>query len=179
MPSRALVLAAFCAVVTPVGAAEILAQRLEVSFNYAGYDERYDDPLVPLLPGNACYSWSVQLAPAETGAPVPTTLVERLVLPEPLADWGALATNPDDNVEISADGTAAITTSTFAPDAEGWLGNGWCVAAGDPVGPHRFELELDGTPLTSFDFEVVRPEDYNWPSIPQPDPTARTVYNSW
>jgi hypothetical protein len=160
-------------------AAELLAQRLEVGFSYAGYDERYDDPLVPLLPANACYSWFVQLAPPADGAPAPTTLVERLVLPVPLADWGTLATTPDDNVEISADGTTAITTSAVTPDAEGWLTNGWCVAAGDPIGPHRFELELDGAPLTSFDFEVVPPEDYNWPTIPQPDPMARTVYNSW
>jgi hypothetical protein len=179
MLRRATILVLFGVLAQPAGAAELLAQRLEVSFNYAGYDERYDDPLVPLLPGNACYSWYVQLAPVEDGAPPPTTLVERLVLPEPLADWGALATNPDDNVEISADGASVITTSSATPDAEGWLSNGWCVAAGDPTGPHRFELELDGTPLTSFDFEVVPAEDYNWPSIPQPDPTARTVYNSW
>ena len=176
---RATILATFCALAAPVGAAEPLAQRLEVSFNYAGYDERYDDPLVPLLPANACYSWFVQLAPGEAGAPPPTTLVERLILPVPLADWGTLATTPDDNVEVSADGTTAITTSDAAPDADGWLTNGWCVAAGDPVGPHRFELELDGAPLASFDFEVVPPEDYNWPNIPQPDPMARTVYNSW
>lgn len=179
MLRRATILAGLCAVATPATAVEILAQRLEVGFNYAGYDERYDDPLVPLLPANACYTWHVQLAAPEAGTPAPTTLVERLVLPVPLADWGTLATTPDDNVEISADGTTAITSFAAAPDAEGWLSNGWCVAAGDPVGPHRFELELDGAPLTSFDFEVVAPEDYNWPSIPQPDPTARTVYNSW
>lgn len=179
MLRRATILAMLCAVATPAAATELLAQRLEVSFNYAGYDERYDDPLVPLLPSNACYSWYVQLAAAESGTPDPATLVERLVLPEPLADWGTLATTPDDNVEISADGTTAITTFSAVPDAEGWLTNGWCVAAGDPVGPHRFELELDGAPLVSFDFEIVPPEDYNWPAIPQPDPLARTVYNSW
>jgi len=179
MLRHATVLAMFCAVVTPANAAEVLAQRFEVGFNYAGYDERYDDPLVPLLPANACYTWHVQLAPAATGAPAPTTIVERLVLPVPLADWGTLATTPDDNVEISPDGTTAITTFAAAPDAEGWLANGWCVAAGDPVGAHRFELELDGASLASFDFDVVAPEDYNWPSIPQPDPMSRSVYNSW
>ncbi len=179
MLGRLTVLAMFCAAVTPATAVEVLAQRLEVTFNYAGYDERYTDPLVPLLPSNACYSWFVQLAAAEAGAPAPTTLVERLVLPVPLADWGTLATNPDDNVEISPDATTAISSFAAAPDAEGWLTNGWCVAAGDPVGPHRFELVLDGAPLASFDFEVVAPEDYNWPAIPQPDPMARGVYNSW
>lgn len=179
MLRRATFLALFCAAATTAQAVELLAQRLEVRFNYAGYDERYNDPLVPLLPDNACYSWFVQLAPGEAGAPAPTTLVERLILPEPLADWGTLGTNPDDNVEISADGATVITTAAAAPDADGWLTNGWCVAAGDPVGPHRFELELDGTALVSFDFEVVLPEDYNWPNIPQPDPMARTVYNSW
>jgi hypothetical protein len=175
MLRRAMLLAVFGFAVPPALAAELRDQRLEVTFNYAGYDERYADPLVPLLPANACYSWFVQLAEGAT----PTTIVERLVLPVPLADWGTLATTPDDNVEISADGTTAITTWAADPDAEGWLTNGWCVAAGDPVGPHRFELELDGAPLTSFAFDVVPPEDYNWPSIPQPDPMARTVYNSW
>lgn len=171
----ATILAVFCAGFSPAAAVELRDQRLEVTFNYAGYDERYTDPLVPLLPANACYTWFVQLPEGLA----PTTVVERLVLPVPLADWGSLATTPDDNVEISADGTTAITTAAATPDAEGWLTNGWCVAAGDPVGPHRLEIELDGAPLATFAFDVVPAEDYNWPSVPQPDPMARGVYNSW
>lgn len=150
-------------------------QAFEVTFSYAGFDERYTDPLVPLLPANACYSWLARL-PEGSAA---TSVVERLVLPVALADWGTLATDPDDNVEISEDGTTATTTFPAAPDAEGWLTNGWCVAAGDPVGPHRFEIEVDGTPLATVTFDVVAPEDYNWPAITQPDPMARGVYNSW
>lgn len=150
-------------------------QGFGVTFSYAGFDERYSDPLVPLLPSNACYSWYARLPEGATAE----TVVERLVLPVPLADWGTLATNPDDNIEISDDGATATTTLPAEPDADRWLSNTWCVAAGDPVGPHRFEIEVDGAPLTTIAFDVVAPEDYNWPAITQPDPMARGVYNSW
>jgi len=175
MLKRPALLALFVLAASQVQAVELRDSRFEVTYSYAGYDERFEDAKVPLLPENACYAWYVQLGAADK----PTSVVERLVLPEPLADWGSLPTDPDDGVEISEDRTTAISTLTPTPDADGWITAGWCVAAGDPVGAHHIEVEVDGAPLTTFDFYVLAPEDYDWPSVPQPDPMARSVYNSW
>jgi hypothetical protein len=156
-------------------AAELLDSEFQVTFQYGGSEQRLSDTHVPLLPGNACYTWWLKLADGDA----PKTAEERLVLPEPLANWGDLGSNPDDGVEISADGTTA--TSTFAPelDDEGWFSKGWCSAEGDPVGAHRIEVSVDGTLLKTFDFQVLKPEDYPWPALRQPDPRERSVTNSW
>jgi len=157
------------------GAAEMVESDFQVTFQYGGAEQRLSDDKVPLLPGNTCYTWWMQLA---DGA-APAAAVERLILPEPLADWGDLSGNGDDSVDISADGTMA--TSTFVPelDSEGWFSKGWCAAAGDPVGLHRIEVSVDGTLLHTYEFEVLAPEDYPWPALGQPDPRERSVQNSW
>jgi hypothetical protein len=156
------------------GAAELVDSDFQVTFKYGGQEQRFSDTKVPLLPDNVCYTWWLRLAPG----PAPQSAEEKLILPTTL-DWGDAATNPDDGVEISADGTTA--TSTFVPelDADGWFSKGWCAAAGDPVGAHRIEVSVDGTLLKTFDFEVMAPEDYPWPALAQPDPRERSVWNSW
>jgi len=158
-----------------VSAAEMVDSDFQVTFQYGGSEQRLSEDKVPLLPGNACYTWWMKLAPGEA----PQTAVETLVLPEPLSDWGDFASNPDDGVTISADNTTA--TSTFVPevDSDGWLSKGWCAAEGDPVGPHRIEVSVDGTLLKTYQFEVLAPEDYPWPALRQPDPRERSVQNSW
>ena len=157
------------------GAAEMVDSDFQVTFQYGGSEQRLSEDKVPLLPGNACYTWWMKLAAGEA----PPSAVETLVLPGPLSDWGDFATNPDDGVEISADNTTA--TSTFVPevDSEGWFSKGWCAAAGDPTGPHRIEVSIDGTLLKTYEFEVLAPEDYPWPALRQPDPSERSVQNSW
>ena len=157
------------------GAVELTDSDFQVTFQYGGSEQRLSEDKVPLLPGNACYTWWMKLG----GTDAPQSAEERLVLPEPLADWGDFATNPDDGVEISADNTTA--TSTFVPelDSDGWLSKGWCAAAGDPVGAHRIEVSIDGTLLKTFEFEVLAPADYPWPALRQPEPRERSVQNSW
>lgn len=84
---------------------------------------------------------------------------------------------------------------TAAPDADGWLTHGWCVAEGDPLGAHSINVTLDGTEVAHWDFTVVAEADYPFilgdepeplpppplpPSPPtQPSPTARDVNQSW
>lgn len=157
------------------GAAEVLESDFQVTFQYGGAEQRFSESSVPLLPANACYTWWIRLA---EGA-APQAAEERLTLPEPLADWGDLATDPTDGVEISADG--AIATSRFTPDlgTDGWMSKGWCVAAGDPLGPHRIEVSFDDAAAATFEFEVVAPEDYSWPAQRQPEPRERSVIDSW
>lgn len=159
----------------PAGAAEVIDSDFQVTFQYGGAEQRLSEDKVPLLPANSCYTWWLRLAEG----PAPRSAVERLILPEPLADWGDFATNPDDGVEISADSTTA--TSTFVPelDSDGWFSKGWCAAVGDPLGPHKIEVSVDGTLLKTFEFEVMAPEDYPWPALRQPDPRERSVQNSW
>ena len=159
----------------PARGVELVDSVFQVSFRYAGESFRFSETSVPLLPANACYDWYVRVSePSATLAGV-----ERLVLPVPLPDWGALATNPDDGIEIIENGEVAVTSFTPEVDTEGWFSHGWCVAVGDPLGPHRFEVSVDGMLLAIFDFEVVAPENYAWPALPQPEPHERTVVNSW
>ncbi len=157
----------------PAGAVEIIDSVFETTFTYGGVEQRLDGSRVPLVAG-ACYNWWIRLAEGDA----PKTAVERLILPAAPADWGDAAVNPDDGVEISEDGRLA--TSTFVPEpSDGWITNGWCVAEGDPPGPHRIEVEMDGAELAAYDFELVLPEDYAWPALPQPDPHERSVDHSW
>jgi hypothetical protein len=157
------------------GAGEPLSADFQVTYKYAGEEHRLSDNTVPLLPGNVCYTWWLQYTPAE----VPAEVVETLTLPEPLSDWGDLASDPDDGVEISADGKSAISTFKPDADAEGWFSKGWCAAEGDPLGANRIDVSVDGKVVQSFNFKVVAPEDYSWPPITQPNPSDRTVHDSW
>ena len=159
----------------PAIAAEMVDSDFQVTFNYGGSEQRLSEDKVPLLPANACYTWWLRLA----DGPEPVSAVERLTLPEPLADWGDAATNPDDGVDILEGGKVASSEFTPELDAERWFSKGWCAAEGDPVGPHKIEVWLDGALARSFDFEVVAPEDYPWPALRQPDPRERSVQNSW
>jgi hypothetical protein len=159
----------------PVLAVELADAVFQVTFRYAGTDEVLNDTVVPLLPDNACYSWYVRLGEGET----PKTATEVLSLPVPLANWGTLATDPDDGVDISADSKVATRTFTPELDADGWFSHSWCVAAGDPTGAHSIAVAVDGVQLTRFDFTVVLPEDYYWPPIAQTGPRERSVDHSW
>lgn len=159
----------------PSIAAEMVDSVFQVTFRYAGDDEVLNDTVVPLLPGNACYNWYVRLA--EGSAPKGAT--ETLSLPVALEDWGTLATDPDDGIDISADGKVATRAFTPELDEEGWFSHSWCVAVGDPLGAHSIDIAVDGKLLTSYDFQVVLPEDYYWPSIAQPAPRERSVDHSW
>lgn len=159
----------------PAGAAELADSVFQVTFRYAGTDEVLNDTVVPLLPGNACYNWYVKLGEG----PAPASATETLSLPVALADWGTLATDPDDGIDISADGKVATRMFTPELDEEGWFSHSWCVAAGDPVGAHSIAIAVDGKPLVTYDFQVVLPEDYYWPTIIQPTPRERSVDHSW
>ncbi len=159
----------------PSWGAEMIDSAFQVSYRYAGLDEVFDDTVVPLLPANACYNWYVRLAPGDA----PASATETLTLPVPLADWGTLATDPDDGIDISADSKVAIRTFTPELDPDGWFSSTWCVAAGDPTGAHSIAIAVDGQQIKTFDFTVVLPEDYPWPSIVQPVPRERSVDYSW
>ena len=56
----------------------------------------------------------------------------------------------------SADRTTA-TTEEFATLEDGWLSSSWCIAEGDPIGPHSIEVYIDERLARRFEFEVREP----------------------
>jgi len=154
---------------------EVAETLFQTSYTHGGREYVGDNSIVPLLPGNACYYWYVRLA--ETNAPVKA--VERFTLPEPLANWGTTGSTPEDPTQLEEDGKVAVTALELTSDNEGWISHGWCVADGDPLGQHLFDVSADGVVLANFEFEVVAPDSYDFPAIRPPDPSARSTNSSW
>ena len=175
LPVSALALLLTTLAAGPSMAVEVVDSVFQVTYHYAGDDEALNDTVVPLLPGNACYNWYIRLAQGDALA----TATETLSLPVALADWGTLATDTEDGIDISADGKVATRTFTPELDADGWFSHSWCVAAGYPVGAHSLVVAIDGKTLATYDFQVVLPEDYPWPAIVQPQLRERSVDHSW
>ncbi len=105
--------------------------------------------VVPYLPDLACFGWRLRL----NDAPRLIKYREVLTLPEPPAFWSG----EDDAYSphrFSADRTTATTEEFAAPDEEGWISSNWCIAEGDPVGPHSIDVFIDDSLVKHFDFEV-------------------------
>ena len=105
--------------------------------------------VVPYLPDLACFGWRLRLS----DAPGLVKYREVLKLPEPPAFWSG----EDDAYSphrFSADRTTATTEEFAAPDEEGWISSTWCIAEGDPVGPHSIDVYIDDALVKHFDFEV-------------------------
>jgi hypothetical protein len=164
----------FLALSAPVVAFEVQEQVLQVSYNHNGQDYVYDDTVVPLLPGNTCYNWYVKLAETSTAL----TLTERLTLPRSI-DWGSVASDPNDGIEILESGTVAVSTLPVSTDEFGWITHGWCAAKGDPLGPHTIEVAVDGEALASFAFDVVNPSTYSFPAAPSAPWAMRSANQVW
>lgn len=160
---------------TPVSALEIVESVFQVTFTRDGTEYVLNDPAVPLLPENTCYSW--YLRATETGTPV--RFVERFTLSEAI-DWGTTGESPDDVTRLEQAGKVAVTTIDMTTDEQGWFSHGWCVAEGDPAGDHLIEVSVDGDALASFPFQVLAADDYSFPvTHVVTGRTARTVTDSW
>lgn len=107
--------------------------------------------VVPYLPNRACFGWRIRLA----GAPSLVRTREVLKLPAAPAFWSG-ENDPYSPHTFSADRRTATTEEFAAPDADGWISSTWCLAEGDPVGPHSVEIYIDGELVRRFDFEVKR-----------------------
>lgn len=112
-----------------------------------GTEQSRSDTAVPLLPGRACFSWQIRLE----NAPDTLDVREVLQLPAPAGHWGTMGSS------ISADSTAAKTDRTIVPTSDGWIGARWCLAPGDPLGPHTISVTAGGWLSETFQFEVVEP----------------------
>ena len=189
-----------------VTAAEVIESTFQVEFTRDGQTRTYTDTVVPYLPDASCYYWYVRFDAATKDE---VTLVETFRLPEPLEAWRNYVNDPASTTQVASDAQGAITTVTAAPNEDGWVSHGWCVAEGDPLGPHTISVALDGNDVASWAFSVVAPEDYVFEAAPadpapaetdpapeptpdptptppappapppQPSPTARDVNQSW
>ena len=176
-------------------AAEVVESTFQVEFTQDGQARTSNDLIVPNLPDSACYNWYLKFDPATK---TELTLVETLTLPEPLEAWKDYANDPASTTQVNADARSAVTTIKQAPDTDGWVTHGWCVAAGDPNGAHNISVTLDGAEVGNWDFAVVAAEDYVFPDSaaeetpadepappappappPQPSPLTRDVNQSW
>ena len=123
--------------------------------------------VVPLRPGEACFAW--QLYVMTESATV--TVTEIFSTPASPAHW---PDNPD--LKISEGGRVAevrlafpmartwIDRWTGRPNGA-WIGHGWCIEAGDPVGTHVIDVREDDRLLHRFCFLVI-PDDAD-PTAPQ------------
>jgi hypothetical protein len=195
MLRRLTALAALVGVFGTATAAEVVDSRFQVEFTHDGESAVYDDTVVPYLPDAACYYWYLKF---DAAAKDEITLIETLSLPEPLAAWKDYENDPASATQINADAQNAVTTIKSAPDADGWLSHGWCVAEGDPLGAHTLAVTHEGAEIARWDFTVVAEADYPFAPAtdvpadvpqpispgpptptPQPSPTARDVNQSW
>ncbi|MEO3430138.1 hypothetical protein AAFN88_14855 [Pelagibius sp. CAU 1746] len=110
--------------------------------------------IVPYLPDRACFGWRLRLA----GAPALVRYREVLKLPSAPDFW----TGENDSYSphrYSADRTTATTEEFAAPDKDGWISSRWCIAEGDPVGPHSIDVYVGDSHARHFAFEVKKLSD--------------------
>lgn len=108
-----------------------------------------ESDVIPFDPTNSCYRWEIEHRPQ----PGVRALRERLVLPAPAASWGGVDGNPDSPTRVAPRRDVA-ETELILPLNRGSLGSSWCVAEGDPRGPHLIEV-FDGSRLLHrFEFSV-------------------------
>jgi len=154
LPRPGAVLACLGLLLAPAAAAAFSIETAE--FVVSVSDDRGNQrsvvaDVVPYLPERACFGWRVRLVE-------PPALVryrEVLQLPEAPEYWGGEDDAYSPHV-FSADRTRATTEEFVVPDEDGWVSNTWCIADGDPLGPHSIELTVEGEAVKRFDFEVKK-----------------------
>lgn len=104
---------------------------------------------IPLIPDASCFQWTVKV-----DAKGPLRIKEVLKLPDAPETWGEADDNEFSPTATSADRKSAVTT-LFMAAKDGVLTNGWCIAAGDPVGHYRIEVFYEEQSLKTFEFDVV------------------------
>ena len=102
---------------------------------------------VPHRPETSCYQWVIAVQPEDR-----TLAVRELFeLPASAEQWGR---GPDQATIVGAEGSSAVTQFEDSL-SDGLLQHGWCVAPGDPTGPHRIRVFIGDRLLHEFRFEVV------------------------
>lgn len=155
MRRRQAILIAVLAAPAPAIAFDIVDTTFEVYRTVDGEQVSETTTVVPLvMDEDVCWQWYIQTS--QTGEVVYT---ERLVMPVAPDSWGDVDDIPEDQIGplvLEDGGRIGISTRRATPQ-EGWFGRGWCLVPGDPVGPHRVDISIDGSVVKTFRFDVVAP----------------------
>jgi len=114
----------------------------------------FQDTIVPNIPDNVCYGWRLKLNDDRSLV----QYTEEFILPSKPATWEA-ESNPYSTSTISKDRTTSITKE-FAAPKDGWISNHWCIAEGDPNGPHKMKISVADKPMGEVNFEVVPMDEF-------------------
>ena len=109
---------------------------------------------VPYRPNTSCYWWVITVAPASREL----AIREVFELPGSAPIWGGDPTTgvPDDGSVTAVNRDRSIGVTEFVDSLDdGMITHGWCVAEGDPTGPHRIRVFVGDALLHEFRFEVV------------------------
>jgi hypothetical protein len=108
-------------------------------------DQR-ETSVVPLRTGQ-CYGWVIRVTPEERTV----TIREVFELPGP-GNWGS--SSGDRTSAVSHNGRISVSEFQM-PLGGGTIMDSWCVAEGDPAGPHRIRVYHGETLLHDFHFTLV------------------------
>ncbi|HYD13330.1 MAG TPA: hypothetical protein VEC11_10830 [Allosphingosinicella sp.] len=108
-----------------------------------GRPEISETNVIPLRTGQ-CYGWALRVEPEQRSV----TIREVFELPAP-GNW-----NVGNQMSAVARNARTAVTEFEAPLGEGLITHGWCVAEGDPAGPHRIRVYHGETLLHDFRFTV-------------------------
>jgi hypothetical protein len=80
--------------------------------------------------------------------------------------------------QVSPDRKTAVT-ERIIPTKLGFIANEWRYASGDPIGPHKMRIYIDGQLIREFSFDIEKmPDDANPRRSPHrgssPDPGSKT-----
>lgn len=98
---------------------------------------------------NQAYGWRIRLNSNQ-----PTVKWrEEFTLPAKPKTWGAA--EEAGTRELSNDGRVSVTEREVTPE-KGMISNTWYVAPGDPAGPYRIRVFVEGQLVKTFNFVVKR-----------------------
>lgn len=100
--------------------------------------------VIPLRTG-VCYGWALQVEPQDRTV----SIREVFELPAP-GNWDV-----GDQMSAVARNARTAVTQFEAPLNEGSIEHRWCVAEGDPAGPHRIRVYHGETLLHDFRFTMA------------------------
>ena len=105
---------------------------------------------IPAVEGQA-FGWIVEVATSRRSL----HWQEHLRMPEPPADWGDAASDPD--LVISKDGKSVIAQGEDDVEDSELSRFYWSLATGDPAGEYQLDVAVEGHQVAHFRFHVAAP----------------------
>ena len=113
----------------------------------AGDDQFVATEEIPAIDGQA-FGWIIEVDTTRKSL----HWQEHLRMPEPPADWGDAASDPD--LVISKDGKSVIAQGEDDIDDHELSRFYWSLATGDPAGEYQMDVAVEGHPVAHIHFHV-------------------------